>query len=201
VRRCAALAVALIAGLGVFAALPAGSVQTAPSKATAAECRWERQMKRVVRHVRRHGKLRKVVRWKPRWACVPQSAPPVPAPPVIAPPPPQPPPPPAPTPEPEPEAEAEANRLAVKAAEYHYILSRPSVKAGELTVELNNRGEDPHNLNLRQEGAEGAPLEIPETQSLQRNVATWELPAGKYRLWCSLPEHEAKGMYTSLQVE
>ena len=77
-------------------------------------------------------------------------------------------------------------------------LSRP---AGELTVELNNRGEDPHNLNLRLEGEEGPTQELPETQSLQRSVATFELPAGSYRLWCSLPEHEEKGMYTSLQVE
>jgi hypothetical protein len=195
VKRGAALAVALILGLSAFAALPAGSLETAPSKAAAAECLWKRQMKRVVKHVRRHGKLRRVVRWKPRWICIAQPEAPAPAPPVALPPPPPPPPPPAPEPEPE------ANRLAVKAGEYHYVLSRPSVKAGELTVELNNRGEDPHNLNLRQEGGEGAPLEIPETESLQRNVATWNLAAGKYRLWCSLPEHEEKGMSTSLQVE
>jgi len=194
VKRGAALAVALILGLSVFAALPAGSLETAPSKAAAAECFWKRQMKRVVKHVRRHGKLRKVVRWKPRWICIAQPEAPVPAPPAALPPPP-PPPPPAPEPEPE------ANRLGVKAGEYYYVLSRPSVKAGELTVELNNRGEDPHNLNLREDGAEGEPLEIPETESLQRNVATWNLAAGKYRLWCSLPEHEGKGMSTSLQVE
>ena len=29
------------------------------------------------------------------------------------------------------------------------MLSRPSVVAGEAIVELNNQGEDPHNLNLR----------------------------------------------------
>ncbi|HEV2727324.1 MAG TPA: plastocyanin/azurin family copper-binding protein, partial [Solirubrobacterales bacterium] len=104
-------------------------------------------------------------------------------------------------PGPEPEPEPEANRLAVKSDEYYFVLSRPSVKAGELTVELNNRGEDPHNLNLRLEGEEGTPLEIPETQSLQRRVETFDVPAGSYRLWCSLPEHEEKGMYTTLLVE
>jgi hypothetical protein len=194
VKRSLAVVVALVFGLGAFAALPAGSVEPAPGKAAAAECLWKRQMKRVVKHVRRHGRLRKVVRWKPRWVCVPQAVAPVAAPPAIAPTPP-------PLPPPAPEPEPEANRLAVKASEYYFVLSRPSVSAGELTIELNNRGEDPHNLNLRQEGDEGAPLQIPETESLQRNVATWALDAGEYRLWCSLPQHEERGMYTSLQVE
>jgi hypothetical protein len=190
VKWAAALAAALI--LGAVASLPAGTTQLSPAEAAAAECLWKRQSKRVVKHVRRHGKLRKVVRWKRRWVCVPQAAP-IAAPPVS--------PPPSPAPAPAPEPEPEANRLAVKSSEYYFVLSRPSVKAGELTVELNNRGEDPHNLNLRIEGVEGPPQEIPETESLQRNVATFELPAGSYRLWCSLPEHEEKGMYTTLQVE
>ena len=100
-----------------------------------------------------------------------------------------------------PNAEPEANRLSVKASEFYFVLSRPSLKAGEVTVELNNQGEDPHNLNLQREGDEGEPLQIPETDSLQRDVASFDLPAGKYRLWCSLPEHEEKGMHTTLTVE
>ncbi|HEU5254203.1 MAG TPA: hypothetical protein VFU16_12860 [Solirubrobacterales bacterium] len=70
-----------------------------------------------------------------------------------------------------------------------------------MTVELNNQGEDPHNLNLRLEDSEAEPLTLPETDSLQRSVATFDLPPGKYRLWCSLPEHEEKGMATALTVE
>ena len=49
-------------------------------------------------------------------------------------------------------------RLSVKAAEYSYTLSRPAVSAGEVIVELNNQGEDPHNLNLQREGSEDPPL-------------------------------------------
>ncbi|HYG97121.1 MAG TPA: hypothetical protein VD741_08440 [Solirubrobacterales bacterium] len=174
-------------------ALPGAPIRTAPDGAAAAECSWQRQTKRIVKHVRRHGKLRKVVRKRHRWVCVAQ-----PAAPAVAPSPPAPaPPPPAPDPQPEPEA----NRLSVKSAEFYFSLSRPAVLAGEVTIELNNRGEDPHNLNLLREGDEGAPLEIPETQSLQRSVATFDLPAGSYRLWCSLPQHEEWGMYTSLQVQ
>ncbi len=120
---------------------------------------------------------------------MPQAAAPVIAPPAPAPPAPS-----------EPEPEPEANRLAVKAAEFYFVLSRPSVKAGGVTIELNNQGEDPHNLNLRLEGDGGEPMQIPETDSLDRNVADFDLPTGKYRLWCSLPEHEERGMETTLQV-
>ena len=99
------------------------------------------------------------------------------------------------------EPEPEANRLAVKSVEFYYVLSRPSVKAGEVTIELNNQGEDAHNLNLRREGDEGEPLQIAETASDQRSVASFDLPAGKYKLWCSLPTHEEEGMSTTLVVE
>jgi plastocyanin len=177
--------------LAAFMALPTPPLPTGPDEAAAAECVWQRHTKRIVKHVRRHGKLRKVVRKRHRWTCVAQPTAPAIVPPAPAP---------IPIP-PAPEPEPEANRLSVKSAEYYFNLSRPTVRAGEVTIELNNRGEDPHNLNLHQEGDEGAPLEIPETESLQRSVATFDLPAGSYRLWCSLPEHEEKGMYSTLVVE
>jgi hypothetical protein len=197
VRAVAALAVAV--GLALLVALPTGPAPL-PGEAAAAECNWQRQTKRVVKQVRRHGRLRKVVRKRHRWVCVPQAPVPALAPPMVAPPP-LTPPPPAPAPEPEAEPEPEANRLAVKSKEYFYVLSRPAVAAGAVTIELNNQGEDPHNLNLRRQGEEGESLEIPETGSLQRNVADFELQPGTYRLWCSLPQHEERGMYSSLQVE
>lgn len=184
----AAVALALVASPGTPDPVP----QLGPDRAIAAGCNWERHVKRVVKRVKRHGKVRRVVRRKVRWVCVPVAAAPVvaaPAPATSAPP--------APDPEPEPEA----NRLAVKAAEFYYVLSRPSVKPGAVTIELNNQGEDPHNLNLRLEGDEGEPLQIPETDAEERSVAEFDLPAGKYKLWCSLPEHEEQGMTATLQVD
>ncbi|MGN6202313.1 MAG: plastocyanin/azurin family copper-binding protein [Solirubrobacterales bacterium] len=189
-RRVVAALIAALA-LGLLGAVGA-------SGASAAECTWQRNSKRVVKQVRRHGRLRKVVRHKRWWSCDPVAATaPAPAPdPLPAPtlPPSEPL---APAPEPEPEA----NRLAVKSVEYYFVLSRATVKAGALTVELNNQGEDPHNLNLQREDDAGEPLQIEETDSLQRNVATFVLPPGTYRLWCSLPEHEERGMHTTLVVE
>lgn len=177
--------------VATLAAQP-GTPPPAPGQARAADCAWQQHSKRVVKKVRRHGRTHRVVRWKRWWSCDPVPAPAVAAPPSLSP---------AAPPQPEPEPEPEANRLAVKSVEFYFVLSRPSVKAGEVTIELNNQGEDAHNLNLRREGDEGEPLQIAETASDQRSVASFDLPAGKYKLWCSLPEHEERGMVTTLTVD
>ena len=184
-------AVFLAAALLLFMTAKSAAVpQPLPGNLGTGECEWQRHSKRVVKRVRRHGKVRRVVRVRHWWTCVPLPAAPAAAATSIPPP-----------PAPSPESEPEANRLAVKSAEYYFVLSRPGVKAGEVTIELNNQGEDAHNLNLRLEGSAEEPDEIAETDSGQRTVATFDLPAGKYRLWCSLPEHEEKGMATTLVVE
>jgi hypothetical protein len=176
------------------------ATSTGPERAAAAECTWQRHKQRVVTKVKRHGKLRRVVRFKPRWSCVPVAATPASSPePAAAPPPP-------PAPQPGPEEETVPRRVSVKASDdvpeaFSFGLSRPYVVAGEVTIELNNsEGGDPHNLNLRPEGTEDPPLEIPEAGPGERRLARFELPAGKYRLWCSLPQHEEWGMSVALEV-
>ena len=71
--------------------------------------------------------------------------------------------PPAPSePEPEPEANrarGQSGRVLLRA-----LASERQCRRGD--VELNNQGEDPHNLNLRLEGDGGEPMQIPETDSL-----------------------------------
>jgi plastocyanin len=193
----AAAAVALIAVAGTLLLAPVGldPVAAGSEQASAADCIWQRHAKRVVKRIKRHGEVRRVKRWKHIWSCDPVAAqPPVPAPAPTPVPTPTPP-----TSEPTPEPPA-ANRLSVKSAEFTYTLSRPSVSAGELTIELNNLGEDPHNLNLGLEGSEDSLLEIAETPSQQRQTAKVTLPAGSYRLWCSLDMHEEKGMSATLVV-
>jgi len=182
------LAAMVLAGM---AARTTVTSEASSGTAGADECTWVKHSKRVVKRLRRHGKVRRVVRMRHWWTCAPHAEAPPLAPPSLVPP----------APAPQPEPEPEANRLAVKSSEYYFVLSRLRVKAGDVTIELNNRGEDPHNLNLQLEGDAGAPLEIPETDSEQRSVASFDLPAGRYRLWCSLPEHEEKGMHTTLTVE
>ena len=179
-----------------IALAPALSSLAAPARAAAADCSWQRHSKRVVKHVKRHGRAKRIVRTRRWWSCEPlPSAPVLGVPPVTPPPSPAPP-----QPQPEPEADAGVPRLSVKAVEYSYTLSRPSVVPGELIVELNNQGEDPHNLNLQREGAGEPTLEIGETGPVERRTARFALSPGTYKLWCSLPTHEEEGMVTTLLV-
>ncbi len=184
----AALALALVAIPSLVPAGPSGD----GSLAAAADCAWQRHSKRVVKQVKRHGKPRRIVRVKRWWTCNPLAVPPAIAPPPSAPV--------APSPPSPPEPEPTLARLSVKATEFSYILSRPSIGAGAALIELNNQGEDPHNLNLELQGGGSAPLEVSEAGPLESRSAHFDLAAGDYRLWCSLPEHEEKGMKATLLV-
>jgi plastocyanin len=192
--RGAAAALALLAAAALA---PALSSLAAPERAAAADCSWQRHSKRVVKQVKREGRVRRVVRMRHWWSCAPLSTPPAIGPPPVAAPAPSP----APQPQPAPEPDSGIARLGVKAVEYSYTLSRPSVAAGELIVELNNQGEDAHNLNLQREGSSEPVLEIGETGPVEHRAAHFDLPAGTYKLWCSLPTHEEEGMVTTLVVE
>jgi plastocyanin len=195
-RAAVALALALVAilALGRVAGLPTG-----PARASAADCTWQRHSKRVVRHVRREGKLRRVVRQRRWWSCEPAAAEPALGPAPVASPAPSPAP--AAPGGPDPEPDPGIARLGVKAVEYSYTLSRPSVAPGELIVELDNQGEDAHNLNLQREGGAEPALEVTETGPLEHRTARFTLTPGTYRLWCSLPTHEEEGMVSTLVVK
>jgi hypothetical protein len=185
---------------GLILALALGLGAPATDGATAAGCAWQKHAKRVVKKVKRQGKVRRVVHWKRWWSCdaiAPMATPS--APPALTPAA-------APIPQPIPEPEPPPRRVSVKAEdevpeEFSFGLSRPFVVAGDVTVELNNsEAQDPHNLNLRREGGAEAALEVGEAEQGERRVAHFDLSAGTYRLWCSLPQHEEWGMSVSLEV-
>jgi hypothetical protein len=90
------------------------------------------------------------------------------------------------------------NRLRVRAREWSLLLSRGSVDAGDLTVELANEGEDPHNLHLELPG--GASYSFEDLDPGQLAGETFPLTAGAWTLYCSLPGHEEAGMKASLMV-
>jgi len=175
----------------VVVAIATGPTAAAAPAAPTEGCAWQRHSKSVVKHLRRHSRLLRVKRVKHWWTCDAQPAALTTAPALPAPPPGTPP-----AQEPEPQV----SRLGVKAVEYSYTLSRPEVSAGETIVELNNQGEDPHNLVLEHEGTEDPALEIPSTPSVSQAGATFTLSSGTYRLYCSLYKHEAKGMEATLVV-
>ena len=62
--------------------------------------------------------------------------------------------------------------------------------AGKVILEFVNNGQDEHNLNAL--GGEG------ELTVKDQAVV---LKAGSYTLFCSLPEHEQKGMKATLLVQ
>ena len=190
----AALALLATAALAPVSGLPGGA-----ARAGAADCSWQRHSKRVIAHVKRQGRPRRVVRQRHWWTCEPLPTEPAIGPVPIASPAP------SPTPAapagPEPEPDPGIARLGVKAVEYSYTLSRPSVAPGELIVELNNQGEDAHNLNLQREGGSEPALEVPETGAFEHRTARFTLAPGTYKLWCSLPTHEEEGMASTLVVK
>jgi plastocyanin len=183
-------------GLGlagaVALAIAVGPAAGAAVAAPAQGCAWHKHSKPVVKHLRRRGQWRRVKRLKHWWTCDAQPASLTPGPAL--------PPPPAPETPPAEEPQPAVGHLGVKAVEYSYTLSRPEVSAGEVIVELNNQGEDPHNLVLEHEGSADPSLEIPATPSVAQASDRFTLSPGTYRLYCSLYKHEAKGMEATLVV-
>jgi len=91
-------------------------------------------------------------------------------------------------------------RVQVTAVEYSFSLSRTTVPAGKVVLEFVNHGQDEHNLNAQL--GEGALVgSIANTASEGVRDLEVELRSGSYTLFCSLPEHEQKGMKATLTVE
>jgi plastocyanin len=120
-------------------------------------------------------------------------APPAPVAPVVAPPV-------VADPDPDPAPAPAAARLQATAREFTLQLSRPSLVAGPVVLELVNRGEDPHDLHVRPAAGGADVLAIGRTDASGVADATGTLAAGTYTLYCSLPGHEAAGMHATLTV-
>jgi plastocyanin len=101
-----------------------------------------------------------------------------------------------------PPAAPSAARVQATAREFSLVLSRATISAGALTLELVNRGEDPHDLHVRP-AAGGADLLAIATTDPFGGLGSSDgaLPAGTYTLYCALPGHEAAGMHATLTVQ
>ncbi len=91
-------------------------------------------------------------------------------------------------------------RVQVGADEFGYTLSRPAITAGPAIVQLANFGEDEHDLRLRRLGGTKtyrvgtvAPGGVTELEA--------RFLPGRFRLWCSLADHRARGMSATLLVK
>ncbi len=90
-------------------------------------------------------------------------------------------------------------RLGVDATEFHLMLSRPSVRAGVVEIELQNSGQDPHDLRVRRIGGKHT-FVVPLTQPGGHKSVSLNLKPGRYQLWCSLADHRSLGMQAVLRV-
>ena len=91
--------------------------------------------------------------------------------------------------------------VQVTSVEYHFTLSRTTVPAGKVAFQFVNNGQDEHNLNVLSNGEGSLTGSFPNTLSKEVRSQTFEMRPGSYTLFCSLPEHESKGMKATLTVE
>jgi len=84
---------------------------------------------------------------------------------------------------------------------FRFVLSRTSVPAGKVIIEFVNHGQDEHNLHAVEPSAGSEAGSLPNTAPGAHPQPTLDLRPGSYTLFCSLPEHEAKGMKATLVVQ
>jgi len=88
--------------------------------------------------------------------------------------------------------------VSVTSREFTLTLSRPLVGVGEVTIELRNHGEDPHDLVVERSGSSvGSWGEIGPGAVSTKKLA---LSTGSYKLFCSIEGHEQLGMKATLKV-
>jgi plastocyanin len=107
--------------------------------------------------------------------------------------------PPAPAPAPAPPP-APTSRLGVTAREFSLTLSRTTLSSGDAIIQLQNFGQDPHNLRVERVDGSGTPADFPLTQPSTQQSETVTLGPGTYKLYCTLPGHDAAGMHATLTV-
>lgn len=91
-------------------------------------------------------------------------------------------------------------RLGVVAKEFKLTFSRPYVKAGRLILQLDNQGEDEHNLRIARKSGGPPVAAVEDTAPRQQTTIRVPVKPGLYRLWCALPKHAGLGMKARLQV-
>ncbi len=88
-------------------------------------------------------------------------------------------------------------RTNVDLDEWFVRSSYRTLATGAIEFNVNNRGEDDHNLAVRGGGREYGKLDVPPGES---DMLTVTLGLGSYTLYCSLPDHEAAGMSVNINV-
>jgi uncharacterized cupredoxin-like copper-binding protein len=90
--------------------------------------------------------------------------------------------------------------VQVVAKEYTLTLSRPSVRAGSVSLELVNFGMDTHDLIVKGVKVGSKPMKFKQLDPRGRAERTLRLTPGRYLLSCSISNHKARGMHATLVV-
>jgi hypothetical protein len=91
-------------------------------------------------------------------------------------------------------------RVQASADEFSLALSRQSIRSGSAIVELVNYGEDDHDLALRRIAPGAYTYRIGVVHPGRTGTLLRNLRPGRYRLWCTLADHRARGMVATLVV-
>ncbi len=92
-------------------------------------------------------------------------------------------------------------RMQVTQDEWFLNLSRAKMRPGKAIIEVVNFGQDAHDLMILRNAKGAKPLHMAKQDHFMRGNVTLNLVAGKYTLWCSLPNHRTRGMWATLTVK
>lgn len=90
--------------------------------------------------------------------------------------------------------------LQVTEREFSIVPSRTTLAAGTVAVELDNRGQDPHNLRIERADTTGNPFDFAVAQPGSVSSRRLDLAPGTWKLYCTLAGHEAAGMHALITV-
>jgi hypothetical protein len=91
------------------------------------------------------------------------------------------------------------SRVQVTALEFEYRLSRLTVRQGPALIQLANFGEDEHDLFVHRIGGTRT-FRVRKILPGERATLSIRLLPGRYRLWCAVSDHRARGMRATLRV-
>jgi plastocyanin len=92
------------------------------------------------------------------------------------------------------------SRTQVVAREFSFTLSRQSVAAGTVAIELDNHGQDPHDLRVEPASGSLPAFDFALTKPGAVTTRKLELTPGTWKLYCTLDGHAALGMSATLTV-
>jgi hypothetical protein len=94
---------------------------------------------------------------------------------------------------------APVTAVGIGEREYAIAVYRPTVRPGRLKLDVRNLGEDIHDLVVRRAGHTYGTLGTVKPGASSTLRLTLRHP-GRYTLVCTIADHAARGMHTTLRV-